>query len=39
MFYDKFVENESQADIEEIEVDEMVSYINKKRSHLDLESY
>ena len=31
MFYDKFVENESQANIEEIEVDEMVSYINKKK--------
>ena len=31
MFYEKFVENESQANIEEIEVDEMVSYINKKK--------
>ncbi|WP_298068446.1 helix-turn-helix domain-containing protein [uncultured Mailhella sp.] len=31
MFYDKFAENESQANIEEIEVDEMVSYINKKK--------
>lgn len=34
MFYDKFVENESQANIEEIEVDEMVSYINKKKDHI-----
>ena len=31
MFYEKFAENESQANIEEIEVDEMVSYINKKK--------
>lgn len=31
MFYEKFVEDEAQSNIEEIEVDEMVSYINKKK--------
>ncbi len=40
MFYEKFAANdESQSNIEEIEVDEVVSYITKKRLHLDLESY
>lgn len=40
MFYEKFAENEIYEEhIEEIEVDEMVSYITKKRLHLDLESY
>ena len=40
MFYDKFIsENDMTFEIEEIEADEMYSYINKKTSNLDLESY
>ena len=40
MFYDKFIsENDITSEIEEIEIDEMYSYINKKTSNLDLESY
>lgn len=30
LFYEKFADNESQSTIEEIEVDKMISYINKK---------
>ena len=34
MFHDKFVsENDTKSKIEEIEVDEMYSYINKKKIH------
>ena len=40
MFYEKFAaNNEPRSNVEEIEVDEMVSYITKKRLHPDLESY
>lgn len=30
LFYEKFATNESQSNIEEIDVDEIISYINKK---------
>lgn len=31
MFYEKFINDDIQSKIEEIEIDEMVSYINKKK--------
>ena len=40
MFYDKFIpQNEIETKFDEIEIDEMYSYINKKRFNLDLEGY
>lgn len=39
MFHEKFINDDIQSNIEEIEIDEIVSYINKKRLHLDMESY
>ena len=40
MFYDKFIpQNEIETKFDEIEIDEMYSYITKKRFNLDLEGY
>ena len=40
MFYDKFIlENDITSETEEIDIDKMYSYINKKTSNPDLESY